>query len=347
MQKRRLTDQAFISVNINVVNPRYVLQVSDRRLLRRTASGDWEFYADQANKMTVLRCEDAYLSIVYHGLGEIGGSRTDLWLVEQLRGIAARHLDIETVADRLAAMATNAFRPYWAGGARAEQMRHSFMMVGWHRSGNSFVYIVSNYELLHPRTQKTKAHKQFQTQVRVAPASKKGSAILTTGGAKSRLAPKDGRLINKLIRDPGADPRDVRNVIARTIQDGATKDFQISAECMSAIIEKKPIVEKGELVHECEFHSPGETSVGFMPNQVGDIDLLGIKVHWGEGIPRWFITGLIPEDLSGAQIIRELANLPEGYVSGDALPHEMDARVANFLQSLPLGLSPDQIHEAL
>jgi hypothetical protein len=84
----KISDRVYASLMTSILTaacPRYVVQVSDRRLSKVAGKNVSEHDAS-SNKTIVFRCSDAIVSIGYSGVGYIRGIPTDEWLAECLSG---------------------------------------------------------------------------------------------------------------------------------------------------------------------------------------------------------------------------------------------------------------------
>src|SRR5262245_39504192 len=70
---------------LTVASPRYVVQVSDRRL-SRLKRGMLSEHDPSSNKTIVYRSNNAIVSLGYSGIGYIRGIPTDEWITECLWG---------------------------------------------------------------------------------------------------------------------------------------------------------------------------------------------------------------------------------------------------------------------
>lgn len=125
-----------LTLVLNLLTPRHVIQVSDRRLVW-LRNGSAERHDDEKNK-AVLWC--GRLTFAYTGLAELGQERrTDLWLATRLSKIQGRAdsdpaPDVKDQGYLLRSLAQDSTE-YFAG-PRISQFpptlrRHAFVAVGW------------------------------------------------------------------------------------------------------------------------------------------------------------------------------------------------------------------------
>jgi len=126
---------------LTCISPKYVTQVSDRRLTWITGPNKGKT-EDKTNKAIVV-CNR--LVIGYTGLAQIDGQKTDDWILDVVSSVTP--YSVERIKKTLAERATKSFE-----GIRlpSKQRRHAFMISGWARLDSrnapftSFVSIISN-----------------------------------------------------------------------------------------------------------------------------------------------------------------------------------------------------------
>jgi hypothetical protein len=95
-----------VTLILSCLTPKYIVQVSDRRLTDpRTGST----VDDAANKAIIFHSAAA---IGYTGISEIHGQRTDEWIVDQLYGLPGIESAINTLKDRLDRVVRSLPHPY-------------------------------------------------------------------------------------------------------------------------------------------------------------------------------------------------------------------------------------------
>jgi len=123
---------------INCLTHNYLLQVSDRRLVKLS---NYEIVDDNANK-NVFYC--GHVAFSYTGIAEIEGKRTDDWLISILP--ESFQTWIKVVQEK----STEAFRNLPIPGNRIDYKRHAFVGIGWLRAKPDgplipALVIISNY----------------------------------------------------------------------------------------------------------------------------------------------------------------------------------------------------------
>jgi hypothetical protein len=115
-----------MTLNVTILHPHYILQVSDRRLTSIRA-GQVISAVDDANKAVILCCADAVLTITYTGLGQFLGRGVDDWLVDALQESGAAELSGDSAVEMLRERANAWFKDIgrvWSG-------LHVFTIAGW------------------------------------------------------------------------------------------------------------------------------------------------------------------------------------------------------------------------
>ena len=330
-----------MTLNITATTLRYVCQVSDRRLCRIVRDGTTELYTDQANKSTILQCKDARMAVTYHGIGEARGIRTDAWLVDVLKKSSPVMNPIKKVLEEFREQSSE-----WMDNLRHNSQgndadyRHTFIFAGWVLN-NPIIFYVSNYENLKTREETSYPWLEFKGTFSRPILGSTNPCSLHAGGFHTALRKADIELLKKVIQKPGAQPKDVINIMVRAIQYVAKSSEYVSENCISTLLLP------GQPGVECDYHSPLGTSASYMPNIVGKFSMTDIWIFAGEGTPPWHIRKAIPHQLTKAKIIKELNNLPAGYKTGDILPQVLDPQVEKFLRALPHGINIKEIEDAL
>ncbi len=139
-----------MSLNLSLITPRFVCQVSDRRLRRVTRDGTNELYTDQANKATIFECKDAICAITFHGIGaSLDGTSTDRWLMDRLEEIYPTQHSIVEILEELRKKSSSWMMMMEQGAIGAKPaLCHTFVIVGWVKARLPFIAFVANYELL-------------------------------------------------------------------------------------------------------------------------------------------------------------------------------------------------------
>src|SRR5829696_8178317 len=110
---------------LSCITPKFVLQVSDRRLTYPNGS----VADDETNKAVVFQ---GHILFGYTGLARIARTDTHVWTVEALlRGQASTAGNFMASADHLGKEATRAFQRIPDRGLK----RHAFVAAGWASSG--------------------------------------------------------------------------------------------------------------------------------------------------------------------------------------------------------------------
>lgn len=266
-----------MTLNLTLTTPRYLIQISDRRLSRIDRGGQILSYTDDLNKATLLVTQDAFAAITYHGLGmDHTGLRADDWLVDHLTDMKPIKMPIRSILDRLAERSTE-----WVSDIAASSevdrrlLRHSFVLSAWHRLEDPYLFLVSNYEDQKSHERSDFAWQQFRwTFSRPKPGSERAYALKGFGDTGA-LPMSDSVLLARLAQDPGAKPEDLVNILVRSLRAAARTSTSVSPDCVSVL------VQRGETVANCKYHSFGEESVIHAPHYVGPFTMSHIQISLG------------------------------------------------------------------
>jgi hypothetical protein len=110
---------------LSCITPNYVIQVSDRRLTWATGPQAGKTADDDSNKALVV-CNS--LVVAYTGLAQVGGLKTDEWLLDVAGSVIP--YNPERVCQAIALRATSEFRNFILAKSLK---RHAFLISGWAR----------------------------------------------------------------------------------------------------------------------------------------------------------------------------------------------------------------------
>lgn len=182
-----------MTLNLTLVHPSGIVQVSDRRLVNYA---DGRLMADDANKAVIIRCRNASLAITFSGIGGLGTpSRAsyrgvDDWLAESAQDAGIAELGADDAVEFVRSEATDWFRRN-----RIDQQAHTFVVAGWvDRSragppGIPTVWRISNVD------RSGSLRSSFETQRR----SSQFGSFLATGNAAA-ITRESRRLLGSRIR---------------------------------------------------------------------------------------------------------------------------------------------------
>jgi hypothetical protein len=338
-----------MSLNLSLITPRYVCQVSDRRLRRFNRDGTNELYTDQANKATVLGCRDAACAIAFHGIGAgLDGTPTDFWLKETLQKVNPSKHSIDDILEELSQKSSS-----WMMEIRTvhptSALHHTFVLTGWVHARVPFIALVSNYQRLDSDTKAAKPWSEFIISARyLSHTSSRIGFCFFRGGSTSDLLKDDIELVCRMAQDQGAQPKDVVQIMARAIHHAAKK----SKPKVISEISVSTVLLPGDPGVQCDQHYEPRKEVMYMPNIIGMIPIWGAEIYTGDGVPPWRIRDIrksFPQNeyVTKGGFIKAMQNVPSTYRTGDQIPSTLDPVVTKFLNALPVGLSQREIEEAL
>ncbi len=124
---------------IALTNQSFSLLLADRRI-----SHNGQVIDDEFNKLCVLFCDDARVTIAFTGLATLSGFNTSDWLVEQLSNIGITTGSITSILSELARRATARFLLL-----KSTEKRLSILISGftyWTSIPQPIAYVLSNFE---------------------------------------------------------------------------------------------------------------------------------------------------------------------------------------------------------
>jgi hypothetical protein len=336
-----------MTLSITTATLKYVCQISDRRLRCIRPDGTTELYTDHANKATLLWCKDAKVTITYYGIGadHTNETRTDTWLVKTLQKSNPTKNLIERVLEELGEQASD-----WMGNLRsksrapAEVFRHTFLAAGWVDARIPVIFYISNYENLKTKEEALQPWSEFASSSSRPEPNAANPCSIHTGGAYKSLKDEDFKLLSRVVKNAGAKPEDVINIIVRSIRNAADSCSLIGKSCMSTLLLP------GEPGVQCHYHSASGTQASYMPNIVGPVSMWDVEIYRGDGTPPWQIRDIreaMPAQLTKRQVVKGMRKIPAGYKTGDGLPADLDPVIKRFLESLPPGITEHEILDAL
>ena len=122
-----------------IINKSHALLIADRRI---TANG--QLIDDEQNKICVLFCDDAKMSVAFTGFEKFQGFDTSDWIAKTLSEIGQSNGDICTILAELSKRATRDFSKYSAYSPKLTMLFCGF--VYWDGLVIPSVYTVSNLE---------------------------------------------------------------------------------------------------------------------------------------------------------------------------------------------------------
>ncbi|MCA9421765.1 MAG: hypothetical protein KC592_12155 [Nitrospira sp.] len=337
-----------MSLNLSLITPRYVCQLSDRRLRRFTSDGTTELDTDNSIKLTTFGCRNARVSIAFHGIGgHSNGTLTEHWLLETLQEFVKTNDSIETALKKLGQKTS-----LWIKGIRARNpsdLRHSFVITGWTNTNIPFIFLLSNYQRLTSPEKASIPWPEFKSSQSYlgGNASPNGFSFFR-GGDTRTLSAEDIELINRTAQEDGAKVEDVVKIMSRAINNAAKKSRSkgISETSISSILLP------GNPEVKWDQHYETRKEVGYMPNLVSKITMWGMEFHAGAGVPPWVIRDTRKlfspnENITKGRFIKAMRNVPSTFRTGDQIPLNLDPVITKFLMALPPGLNQREIENAL
>jgi hypothetical protein len=125
---------------VALTNQSFALLLADRRI-----SHNGQVVDDEFNKLCVLLCDDARVTIAFTGLATLSGFNTSDWLVKELSNIGDTTGSIASILSELARRLTERFLLL-----KTIEKRLSILISGfayWSPVPQALAYVLSNFEL--------------------------------------------------------------------------------------------------------------------------------------------------------------------------------------------------------
>jgi len=154
-----------LTLVLNCISPKYVIQVSDRKLTWLNGPNKAKTASDKANKAVVV-CNRLVVS--YTGLAQIGAQKTDDWILDVVSSVTP--YSAEKIFRTLTERATQSFKQLKLPLAK---QHHAFIVSGWARFDSRdapltpFIKIISNALDFATAKWLDKAQNEFNTGFRI------------------------------------------------------------------------------------------------------------------------------------------------------------------------------------
>lgn len=205
-----------MTLNITLVMPSYIIQVSDRRMISVPGG---KVYDDNANKGVVVKADDGIFSVLFAGIGKIGTQRVDLWLAERMLDEGIPELAVRDAGGIIARLSTDWFNTFPENIDR----RHTFTLAGWEKSITGSVPVVWRVTncVTHDDVSLEKANDSFDAWKIPLRPSYVGVFVSGLGGAITRQSKQNiqaalraratpirmEQVLVDIIRTAAADPK--------------------------------------------------------------------------------------------------------------------------------------------
>ena len=274
-----------VTLNITVVRPDLVCQVSDTRFTTSTA------HQDYINKVIVLECLNGIMSCSYSGIGVFGDKRTDMWLSEVLLALSKN--TVGKVIEGIASAANEGVTASLMELYRKNSLSHmlEFNLGGWgkHRERGWLPFSATVSNMWNGKSERMETPGGFTTQISypTADASAQESVSLRTGGVGYAI---DIANWDKLLKaGKRAKVEDLIRLMVKTVVDASqTKGYgrYISSQCLSVVLDNQSEIQA------C-FHAADGTTRAVIPMCVRP----GMAVGGGEAqIPEGWSIKVFPRD---------------------------------------------------
>jgi hypothetical protein len=271
-------------------SPNAVHQYSDRRAV---SLSPFRVVDDETNKMVVVRCQDAMLSIAFAGLGRFRQGRSeqgiDYWLAESLLNSGVAELTANDMVTHVASSATRLFRrldlSQWNGWS------HSFSISG-------FEFATRRPRFWSVTASAARANIEGSISFSATPAS--AASGLKVAGVHTTALEEDIRRLQAIGRS--ANHRNIERAFVAAIRRAATSP--LSRRLISKSCTALQIFPSGEcqVIHYPETGSPRSTAPSYVWYDGGsNMMVLTPDAYLGSGYavafgspPRLIVTGSGP-----------------------------------------------------
>jgi hypothetical protein len=330
-------DGLYMSITINILTSKYVLQVSDRRLVRINKKGNYTFYTDRASKSIVVVCKDAFFSCSYYGAGEVNGKRTNEWLLDEFNSEKVYSMKLVDLVNTITNKATLWFKSAFIDNG-IKPMAHTFIFTGYWNINVPFLFFISNYESKNTDEQSDVPKEMFKNYYFIPKPNNTDFSCVFIGGQSHSVKKQEYDLLLHFAKTIGARPSNVTEVIAKIIRRISVSNDSVSSESMSVLFTP------GNRIAKCRYWSENSNQ-GFLPDYYSQIGIMikGSEYSFGPDIPLWHIRSRVPENVVFAMLISDLEKIPKEFKVGDNLPKVNYSLTKVFLEKLEKGISIERI----
>lgn len=238
---------------LSVATNDYLIQVSDRRLVRPTG----ELYDDDANKSVLFTDK---MAISYSGLGYIEAEKTDIWLTKALSQSPSASL-----SDALYTLRTAATEAFKKLNFAPDVKRHAFVAVAWTKSAQTELFrpmiaVLSNFHN-DQMTPLPEARDNFTLKVWIIPDSAK---LGYTSIGQPLLREQEVELVRNLRRfvSHRVSTQIVLNLLVKGVRGVALTNDYVGNGLLSVVIPRAAI-ETDKLHFTVVTGGPSEHSATF------------------------------------------------------------------------------------
>jgi hypothetical protein len=222
---------------VEALDPRYAIQISDRRL---TSNG--VLITDEANKSLTFHCADGRFIVGYTGLARLANFNTMDWLLASLNDCAPPDFQAKAIVERLVDRASIDFASHPVlGSAPAAQKRLTIMFSGflW-RDGNPLAAdgIITNFQDYEQRREDAFAWAKFRGYFRAASPSGRPFLAVRPIGAWAEFTVDDAKRVHQLLEEgrPARAAVDKISELIRAAADRPSSQGVIGKQLMTVIL---------------------------------------------------------------------------------------------------------------
>ncbi|HUT93727.1 MAG TPA: SEC-C domain-containing protein [Thermoguttaceae bacterium] len=215
---------------LSLSNCSHAIVLGDRRVAQR----DGKACDDEANKLCVLFCDDARVTIAFTGLASYNGFKTQDWLRDTLFEIGKKTHTLEDILRAFQAKASHTFASLSRAIGNAQRI--AFLLSGFRYSPNAqnICYLISNYG--------SHAHTHAPSdKVDLYPLGTVGSPTVEAAGYTSAFTQRDRESLRKMLAADNPPPKVLRKavqIVQRVSMDKKSRGF-VGAQCNSGVVPQK------------------------------------------------------------------------------------------------------------
>ena len=239
---------------LSLSNRSYSIVLGDRRLARPNGKvGD-----DEANKLCVLFCDDARVTIAFTGLASYSHFTTQDWLRDVLYEIGKNTHKLADILQALEAEASNVFARVSRDIGKPQPI--AFLVSGFLYSpdAENVCYLISNFD--------SDAHTLSPAdKLDVRKLGTKGTPSVAAAGYAIAFTEKDREALRKMLSTNNPAPKVLRKavqIMRRVSMDKKSRGF-VGAQCNSGVVPERP-----DTNVVATYHSAKPTFCAFGPDVV-------------------------------------------------------------------------------
>ena len=216
---------------LSLSNCSYAIALGDRRL----AQPDGKVRDDEANKLCVLFCDDARVTIAFTGVASCPGFKTQDWLRDTLFEIGKKTHALVDILRVFQAKASHTFAQVSRAIGKAQPI--AFLVSGFRYSPNAenVCYLINNFD--------SNAHTLSPgDKLDLYPLGTIGTPTIAAAGCTIAFTQQDRESLRKMLSAGNPPPKVLRKavqIVQRISMDKKSRGL-VGAQCNSGIVPQRP-----------------------------------------------------------------------------------------------------------